>query len=229
MGCGVSTVQIQPSPELSWKLLPDPVSAKAKYVSDQTLNVGCSLDQLELRALLDETVAVSYIKAYAASVEKLILLDSWTEIKEMYSFLYVIVQLREKLVSICEHLCEYKHAFRDLKEKLKNLSNDSVEAIKPYVKLIQVHLLDVIFEQLFVPFKNTDMYVNMCKSLRKTYNEVCVTDFDYFEDIGEGASAIVVYCKKKSTGVFYAMSKYLFTYVKHIIIDCAPIIMLYTM
>ena len=41
--------------------------------------------------------------------------------------------------------------------------------------------------------------------LKQKYNKVRPKDFDYFDVLGEGSFGVVVRCRKKSTGIMYAM------------------------
>ena len=54
-------------------------------------------------------------------------------------------------------------------------------------------------------FKDSDEYRKMIVALKRKYNRVKITDFDYFDVLGEGGYGLVCRVQKRSTGIQYAM------------------------
>jgi len=62
-----------------------------------------------------------------------------------------------------------------------------------------------IYSRYFVTFRRRPVYDDMISTLQDAHNKVSHDDFEYESTLGCGASGIVVKCRKKSTGVHYAM------------------------
>eukprot|EP01006_Ploeotia_vitrea_P032566 TRINITY_DN64766_c6_g2_i1.p1 TRINITY_DN64766_c6_g2~~TRINITY_DN64766_c6_g2_i1.p1 ORF type:complete len:683 (+),score=-28.83 TRINITY_DN64766_c6_g2_i1:261-2051(+) len=82
------------------------------------------------------------------------------------------------------------------------------EKLKDYVLDIfqncQRYCVEIIYHTIFVPFRYTSQYDEMCDAMLHHYNSVSMDDFDYFGVIGEGGFGVVLHCRKKSTGIHYA-------------------------
>ena len=63
----------------------------------------------------------------------------------------------------------------------------------------------------YMPFKRTDMFKDLTKVMKETYNKVNIDDFEYIAKLGVGGFGRVVHVKKKSTGKHYAMKTQLKT------------------
>ena len=66
-------------------------------------------------------------------------------------------------------------------------------------------ILKIICESSYTSFKRTESHREGLKSVKSFYNQVDVNDFEYYEILGEGTFGFVVHCKKKTTGMHYAM------------------------
>lgn len=84
-------------------------------------------------------------------------------------------------------------------------SQDQIGLPNTFYDRIQLMCFMSIYHNVFLPFKQTDEYVNLAQSLQKRYNYVRLQDFEYFGKLGEGGFGFVVHCRKKSTGKHYAM------------------------
>lgn len=51
----------------------------------------------------------------------------------------------------------------------------------------------------------TAEFLAVLDAIHKKYNHVSIEDFDYFERLGEGGFGVVLRCRRKSTGKYYAM------------------------
>jgi serine/threonine protein kinase len=73
-----------------------------------------------------------------------------------------------------------------------------------YDKVQQLVFIEM-YHNTFKHFKASDEYKEMRKKLRESYNRVCLSDFEYISQIGEGGFGRVVHVRKKSTGAHLAM------------------------
>lgn len=62
-----------------------------------------------------------------------------------------------------------------------------------------------LYEKVFLPFKQETMYIDLRVGLKQKFNKVRPKDFEYFGCLGEGTFGVVIKCRKKSTGMLYAM------------------------
>jgi len=84
-------------------------------------------------------------------------------------------------------------------------SPDLIGLTNTFYDRIQLMCFMSIYHNVFLPFRQTDEYVDLSQSLQKRYNYVRLQDFEYFGKLGEGGFGFVVHCRKKSTGKHYAM------------------------
>jgi len=84
-------------------------------------------------------------------------------------------------------------------------SPDLIGLTNTFYDRIQLMCFMSIYHNVFLPFSQTDEYVDLSQSLQKRYNYVRLQDFEYFGKLGEGGFGFVVHCRKKSTGKHYAM------------------------
>lgn len=80
----------------------------------------------------------------------------------------------------------------------------AVKLSKRMFDAFQHECLNKINTELFAPFKLTPAYRRIMKE-QSNYNHVRVNDFAFYNVLGCGTFGFVVRCKKRSTGVFYAM------------------------
>jgi serine/threonine protein kinase len=70
---------------------------------------------------------------------------------------------------------------------------------------LQKQIFIELYEKVFIAFKQKTSYVDLRCGLKKNFNKVRPKDFEYWECLGEGSFGVVVRCRKKSTGMYYAM------------------------
>jgi len=221
MGVGVSCVgrgqEDEPCSLGRWKELPDITAAKELYIKEKSLTSESKITELELRALLDEKAACSAIIAYSRTVQLQQLFDCWVELKK---FDLLQAFRREKLRTLCElysslaslrNPAPSDNAFAEGKRKLDDFGKEvtdtlsAEQALNIIVSDVRRCCFMLIHDLVFLQFKKTTEYENMCTSLTESFNGVGELDFECFDEIGEGASALVLHCRKISTGVDYAM------------------------
>lgn len=214
MGCESSSpIADEKSVSLSvtWRPLLSSSEAKNKYINEGTLPKVCSSGQLEFRGLLDDAIALVYLRKAAAENNIEEFLACWLEI---YSFKFPKPNV---LFSGPYQIYQrYLHADKVV-GKSSLISKEKSQEIASYfdkdAKQIPVNVFDflvlplfeMLYEQVFIDFKSTVPYYNMAELLRKKYNSGKPHDFTYYEVLGEGGFGIVVHVVKKSTGKHYAM------------------------
>lgn len=62
-----------------------------------------------------------------------------------------------------------------------------------------------LYDRIYLNFRKSAKYISMYKMLKERYNSVVYSDFDYLGSLGAGAYGVVLKCRKRSTGVMYAM------------------------
>lgn len=208
--------KINPGNDLtSWKVLPDLENAKRQYIEEKTLVENCSISEVELRALLDDKIGKSYLVAHGKVLSMISLFECWCDIQK-YRKLEKF--RREKLRQICDKYANLTYLrpgsngvdneFKIGKESLDNIEQwdcSVSEGLENISTRIQRCCFGHIHDLIFIPFKLTPNYTSMCGAIFESYNGVSEQDFECFDELGEGASALVVHCQKKTTGRDYAM------------------------
>lgn len=84
--------------------------------------------------------------------------------------------------------------------------NNIINSVYVNIKIACVELME---KEVFQKFKGnyglSVEYNKLVDVLDKSYNCVSIDDFECFDEIGHGSYALVVHCRKKSTGLNYAM------------------------
>lgn len=78
-------------------------------------------------------------------------------------------------------------------------------AVMEHMRIIQLQVFKVMVNSLFLPFRLSPSYQILGAILKSEYNQVVPDDFDYISKLGNGAFGVVLKCRKRSTGVIYAM------------------------
>ena len=71
--------------------------------------------------------------------------------------------------------------------------------------VLQKSTFQLMYYNTYLPFKKSETFAEYQRESRETFNRIDVSDFDYFEKLGEGAFGRVVHVRKQSTGRHYAM------------------------
>lgn len=200
---------------VEWKLLPSSVEARKKFEADGTLNKNSDPGHLELRSMLDDQLAQAAIFKFAKDVVKAQdIFMCWVDIQEFKSIptenyrRSKALHIYHKYIKIDAVLAigDLDLSVRDKFKKDLDLSKDdpSVLSVNFYEK-VQTKCFIGIYHNIFLPFKQTDIYADLQRQLTQRYNNVKLSDFEYFGKLGEGGFGFVVHCRKKSTGKHYAM------------------------
>ena len=182
-----------------WKLLLSPVEAKLKYFKDKSTSVNCSDEMLECRYLLDDPIARNSFSNFEhftyGNKTWMNLWNVFVKFKTMPAF------RREYIQSLIERMLEKIPSSHHLyikieteKNKMEQIVSIGSERINEYVldifQNLQKYCVEIIFEEIFIPFRISDQYETLCNSLLGHYNSISMDDFDFFNVIGEG---IVLY------------------------------------
>jgi len=206
--------------------------ARARYEADGTVPVGCSDEMLELRMYISDPSLLRGLIAFAkgkssAAGRSIMLLRRWAD---MMAFKYIGNNSPDLLVSTgydvyFNYLNPQNAGARrvmcdaGIVEKIEaelmeaaTLNNEN-RKVNSSLGILRSSLFDEIYfpdmemilSRIYVPFKESPEYDNTVSKFKTQYNQISVQDFEYMEALGHGGFGCVVHCKKKSTGIHYAM------------------------
>jgi hypothetical protein len=198
----------------TWKYKQTAEDARQMYEAEGTIPPGCTNQLLELRTHLAEPLLLKHFGIFARKQEMLSALMCWVEILEF------------KDIDVKQNDYQFSKALYIFQTYIKtdapsfvtvNISAEWRDKLAMVLATSQggmdSHLFDdyhqevlsLIYRILFVPYKKTSAYRQSVSEMRKAYNHVSVDDFEYKSLLGVGGFGCVVLCKKKSTGMHYAM------------------------
>lgn len=200
-----------------WKHKVTLEDARKMYDADGTIAPNCSAVTLELRMHLAEPVLLHPFGEYARDVNKLEVLMCWADILQFkdisedqveyqlsqgFHIYHKYIKL-DAVISLNVPIDEGTRA--DIKLDLDEARGSNHGVASSTFDVFHQATLELMKDELFVPYRSTAMYAESVRKLKTTYNQVNVDDFEYFEELGRGGFGCVVHCRKKSTGVHYAM------------------------
>lgn len=231
MGCGASnpvTPTILTSKEreakVEWKILPSSSEARQKFEADGTLNKNSDPGHLELRRMLDETYTQNALGKFAKEKKALDIYMCWVDIQE-YKAIPTETYRRSKALHIYHKYIKQDAILqvgdidpneRDRYKEEIDRSKDQTSLDSNFYDKIQTRCFLQMYHNIFIPFRQTPEYFDLTKMIQERYNNVRLSDFEYYNKLGEGGFGFVVHCKKKSTGKHYAMK----LQTKRGLIDC---------
>lgn len=197
-----------------FKVMPSELEARKRFEQDGTLVKNCDPGHLALRTMLDEPLSQNALGKFAAKIQVLDIFMCWIDIQE-YKSIPTESYRRSKALHIYQKYLKEDAvlmigsttpAQRDRIEKSlqESKSNPSILTIT-FFDDIQTRCFLDMYHHIFIPFKQTVEFQQLTTSLKNKYNRVKITDFEYYNKLGEGGFGFVVHCKKKSTGKHYAM------------------------
>ena len=194
--------------------MPSEVEARKKFESDGTLAKNSDAGHLALRTMLDDPIAQNAIGKFAAKIQVLDIFMCWIDIQE-YKSIPTESYRRSKALHIYQKYLKDEAPLMigsaspmeraKVEEGLKESRNDPSILTPTFFDTIQSKCFLDMYHNIFVPFKQTEEFTQLTTMLKNKYNRVKITDFEYFNKLGEGGFGFVVHCKKKSTGQHYAM------------------------
>jgi len=190
---------------------------------------------LELRALLEEPMCIEYLSNFADSIQKRDILLFWFEVEECnsdpsdYSQLRACERIHRRFLAgdnsplsktsvnpadrsemdIMLRSSSWKETIKTAREtkRPERGTGSAVVAHRTLTMLTEFQRVcfEALYTDVFLAFKLTAEFRQMCLALEKQYKQISIADFDYFEKLGEGAFGVVVSCRKRSTGEVFAM------------------------
>lgn len=194
------------------------IEARIAYEKDGTVPMNCSNDLLEFRVHLSEPMFLRSFGEYAREQNLLQLLLCWGDILEFRTMRPGKDPVRDKANLIRERYTqdssEYKFPDDSIGPELFVVIHDAFDmSAGNSGKLIPSATFDgllhvslcLMHERMFTDYKTSESYAALMTAMRSTYNQVKPDDFEFMGEIGRGGFASVIHCKKKSTGIHYAM------------------------
>ena len=197
-----------------WKLMQTSDEARKKFQDDGTLSKSSDPELLELRATLEEPIAQQMLGNFAKEMKNMDIFMCWTDVQEFKSIptddyrrskalhiyhKYIKMDAVLQIGGIKAEDAAYTKSQLDL-------SKNDHSILKPdFYDKLQQQCFNLMFHNIFLPFKNTAQYPLLKKALREQYNNVVLDHFEYVRKLGEGGFGCVVHCVKISTGKHYAM------------------------
>lgn len=224
MGCSASKPIIHPhddhqlgqvTQKVEWRLLPSHEEARARFEADGTLTKNSIPGHLELRTMLDDSLAQPAIFKYAKeTIKSQEPFMCWIDIQEFKSIpsndyrRSKALHIYHKYIKIDAILCvgDIDMSERNNIKADLDRSKDNPEIITMnFYDKIQAKCFLSIYHNIFLLFKQTNEYTDLILKLSQLFNHVKLSDFEYFGKLGEGGFGFVVHCRKISTNKHYAM------------------------
>ena len=197
-----------------FKVMPSELEARKKFEKDGTLIKNSDAGHLALRTMLDEPLSQNSLGKFAAKIQVLDIFMCWIDIQE-YKSIPTASYRRSKALHIYQKYIKEdavlmigsttKQQREKVEEMLQESKSDPNILTPTFFDEIQSKCFLDMYHNIFLPFKQTDEFQQLTTMLKNKYNRVKVTDFEYYNKLGEGGFGFVVHCKKKSTGKHYAM------------------------
>jgi hypothetical protein len=199
---------------VEWKLLPSNIEARQRFEADGTLNKNSDPGHLEFRIMLDEPYTQNLLVNYAKDIQALDIFMCWVDIQE-YKSIPTNSYRRSKALHIYHKYVKQNAVLqigdietkeRDMyKRKIEESKDDPTILDKEFYEKVQTRCFLQMYHHVYIPFKLTPAFKELSQQLKLKYNHVKVSDFEYYNKLGEGGFGFVIHCKKKSTGKHYAM------------------------
>lgn len=223
---GSASVAATPQITMNWRSLLDFEEARTKYIQDNTLTETSSDEELELRVLLDDKIALNCLKEYSTEVlmngtddEKryVVLLSMWEDLTKFPASAGVAGSHKETtthnrasflneigaayLPIVQDYDPATGKSFADYIAKAHVSAGESLDAYKSLRRFCVMQ----IYLKIFVAYRDTPEYEVMCDRIKSYYNSVKAEDFTFTKKIAEGGFGVILQCTKISTGIDYAM------------------------
>lgn len=164
---------------------------------------------LELRALLDFPIGQQFLLEKCWKEEPVVMscFTGWMDIQSFS----VMVECSKKVTMARSIHKKYiidspvldKYVQSRISESIIMAGQNAIDS--QIFNVAKAIFFQNVHDSLFLKFRHTDNYVNLCTKLRRKYNCVAQEDFSYCQLIGQGGFGLVAEVVKKSTGVRYAM------------------------
>lgn len=211
MGGGCSNAQRYVQPD--WNMPGDYIKIKNKYISCNLVTANCSVTELELCVVLNDTIGLRHLTKFSETVNKNGLIECWNDIIDYDTSSNF---RRERLNKICSNyrnlsylLENIPNQFENGLQKLQNIGTLLPEVVPVVMKEIfenaRVYCFKNIHSLLWLDFMQLETYHSMVEMMLSAAHHTSPDDFEYLNKIAEGGFGLVLHCRKKDTGVCYAM------------------------
>lgn len=192
-----------------FKVLPSEKEARSKFENDGTLTKNSDANHLALRTMLDEPLSQNALGKFAAKIQVLDIFMCWIDIQE-YKAIPAGSYRRSKAIHIFSKYLKEDAALMvgvispqeraRIQEDLARSKEDALVLTNTFYDQLQTKCFLDMYSNIYLPFKQTAEYQALTSQLKNKYNSVRITDFDYYNKLGEGGFGFVIHCRKKSTG-----------------------------
>lgn len=166
--------------------------------------------------MLEDAFSQHAIGKYAKDKKALDIFMCWVDIQEFKSIPKITDTYRRSKALHIYHKYIKQHSVLEIgdidpfdRERYKrdiDASKDDPSSLAVgFYDKIQFKCFLAMYHNIYIPFKLTKEYFELTQAIKKRYNNVRLSDFEYFNKLGEGGFGFVVHCRKKSTGKHYAM------------------------
>lgn len=203
-----------------FKMMSTPTDAEQSLESLSTGNINVTDALLAVTVLLAEPIGCQYFVEYLDTINSASMYHLWVNMEE-YKLYNNQQSMFVKACHIYDQFFENRNALTSkviLKEEYNKISNicgvkdrnsvkKDIESDKCDATLFEnvTKRCLVMLSEYYMSFILSVQYQKMNELVQKKYNRVQINDFVYYSVIGRGGYGLVLHCKKKSTGIHYAM------------------------
>ena len=201
-----------------WKEKLTKQKAKELYEKDGSIPKNSNDELVEFRVFLADQLLLRQFGEYARDMKRLEILMCWADILE---FKDIRTEQLEYQISFAQYIYNKYLSVTAIvvlngitvPDNYRSEIMGQIEHAKEENIGLTVHLFDIFHQEclvvlcseLYKPYKQTPLYASSVGAIKNVYNQVKPDDFEYFDELGFGSFGFVVRCKKKSTGIMYAM------------------------
>jgi serine/threonine protein kinase len=173
-------------------------------------------DHLLLFELLQEPIAQRMLGEHAATLGHIKLLTCWADIEE-FKDESVSLLVYARFVDIYDHYIDPMspcalglgpgevERYEDLMTACIFESSCGSRCTKTLLAEVQQQCFTEIYSEIFSSFTTSECFEMLKKQLKKKYEKIQPSDFDYFEALRTGKCGSVFKARKKTTKVLYAL------------------------
>lgn len=206
---------------VTWKVMPSIAETRRIYEADESMPKNLDTLQIELRKLLDEPSAQVLLGKFSRDLKLTKYLMCWANIQEFKS-IPTDDYRRMKAMNIYQKYIKFDAPQQiPLEEGLSadyffekiirrgTVDEDEEEGVEQLERTLfdkfQSQVFQKLYDEVFVKFIESEDYKKLKLDLKRKYNRIRESDFEFGEVLGEGAFGVVIRCEKKSTKKLYAL------------------------
>lgn len=196
----------------TWEEARTEEQARELYSQEGTISIDSGSCEVEFRMLLDYVIGRNAMVAFINTLPHCLhdqmdsCLQGWMDIISFHKLAPGTEKLSQGMSIYNTYVVGnvlVPSVIRDMvSDRLVRMNDEPTLGV--FVEVQRV-FFDTLYDSMFLGFKKSGYYNKMNDTLRRTYNHVKCSDFDYFGVLGEGGFGLVSAVTKKSTGRIYAM------------------------